>query len=147
MPQRSPMFRHFRTENAEKTCKKKPLMPISPIWRYFGPSMGVVASDGLLGPITKHLRGRKKDRKKGRKKNAHSRVPKPVPPTFHPAFRRCKRGRVLHVFPFPPRGRPLHKAITKKGTCSPHKQTAGPKRKTSQILGKELCNAPEHLSC
>ena len=40
----------------------------------------------------------------------------------------------------------LHKQLRKKETCSPHKQTAGPKRKTSQILDKEICIAPEHLS-
>ena len=54
---------------AEKNCKS----PNASILRYFGASPVVVASDGLLGPITKHLRGRKMNRKKGRKKNAHSR--------------------------------------------------------------------------
>lgn len=40
-----------RRENTQNGASK----PIGPILRYFGPTMGVVASDGLLGPITAHL--------------------------------------------------------------------------------------------
>ena len=147
MPQRSPMFRHFRTENAEKTCKKMPVKPIGPIWRYFGPSMGVVASDGLLGPITKHLRGRKKNRKKGRKK-MHTPTDRSLfPQHFIPLFGGASGG-VFYVSSLS-----LHEAdlstkqLRKKGPAGRKNRLQVPKRKTSQILGKEICIAPEHLSC
>ena len=141
------MFRHFRTENAEKTCKKMPVKPIGPIWRYFGPSMGVVASNGLLGPITKHLRGRKMNRKKGRKKMHTPAYRSLFPQHFIPLFGGASEG-VFYMSSLS-----LHEAdlstkqLRKKGPAVRTNRLQVPKRKTSQILGKEICIAPEHLSC
>ena len=72
LPQRSPMFLLFRRKNALKMPENVRKTADALILRYFGPGQTLVASDGLLAPLSEHFQTFQKTSEAAVRNIAHS---------------------------------------------------------------------------